>query len=145
MPNRIGKDGKSYPAPVTKQPLQTQTIVDDESAIEKPVKPATETDAAGHEIESEKVRAAFAHVAEFNSLIIDLTQWYARANALTKEEPIAAWFEPSHLRLCYTNLRMYVSDSQPHAVCHHCGGGGCRVCKQTGYVSKFHFEHFKEG
>jgi len=127
---RTGRDGKSYPVTPPK----------DTPISQKPEPPKDET---GTPIEQDSVAKAFAVLPDIKLLVRELMAWYKRANAI-RAALNNDWLREDDLHAKYRELLRELEGAAPHSVCRQCGGPGCRVCKQTGYVSQFHYRSFLE-
>lgn len=134
---RTSRDGKRRPArPKSTKDKPCEEAFDcygDSDAPEDGESETQGTTAIGEPL-NELTAPAFAQLAEFNELHRILTDVMRRVDVLYDTE--AGCFIPyQQLNVGLQNCRGWIYGSRPHALHQECGGGGCRDCRFSGFIT----------
>jgi len=123
IPKREGRDGKSYPS----------TRV---TPTERPLPPVS--DRLGQVIGNELIAADFRRATEVRILITGVYE--VRRIVLAgqaRDDRLYRGISEGQLKADVEHLAGTLKKALPHALCPYCGGRGCSVCFQRGWVDKF--------
>jgi hypothetical protein len=99
------------------------------------------TDGAGEPI-PEKLSELWSRRGELITMTRELASMRKKLRAMVQDkDPLmghVAWHE---LEADLNNARRGIGHTTPYAVCPHCHGNGCRQCSETGWLSKYAYEH----
>ena len=141
----VERNGVSYPQNTTKIGTATPTAkrIITQAEYEKEVAAeATAKDQVGNAL-PEKLKATFARRGELGELMQALSNVKAAvAKKVSELDPIVATLNATEFSACLTNARRALHAQQPYAVCPSCGGDGCRLCQDRGWLGQLAYDHF---
>jgi len=144
-PKRIGKDGKSYPAPPMPPTEDGGKIVPFPPVPmepEKPKSPPRPRDMIGREIPTEAMET-WTRKGEAQDILRNLStiRGYLR-KAQEQSDPFFAEIHVNNLLADVDNLYANLKGLEPYAVCPSCQGMiGCRLCGGRRMISKFKWDN----
>jgi hypothetical protein len=68
-------------------------------------------------------------------LVKGLDRWKAELERVMAEEA-GAWIHAQSIEAYFRDLRVAVDRAKPAGLCPRCKGGGCRECKDLGWISR---------